>query len=423
MSLKKAKYKPNKTEGVKKEKFDQFQYHYMAESSRLDKYLDDFIPTLNFLRPKNKYKLLNTLIVNLIYSETERVGIFRSRSYSLPKRHNPNNIGQDALITVLDALLDHGYIEQELGSFSGGTMTIIKMTDKFSSSLSGYGVLPCWYGFDGVHLIANNDPVVLKSKIDKKVIDYTDSNYTNDVRSFLRLYEAFIEEVSEEIYLDIDIEDYRYDIGYITPPFNIKRTFNWGRFNMGGRISAKWTNLSKELRPFLMLADEATKEIDMVCSSINIMYRKATGKPYQGDGDAYHIKINGEVITRNLVKQYLTIAQNTSPHKTGDAYIKELVRTGKLEEFDELGVSVDELDEAIRAKHTQILDYLFKPATGMKVQWSESELVFLVLKRLTNERIPALSVFDSFIVRESDATYVSQVLDEISDNCMDKYLF
>jgi len=426
MALKKYKNKPQAVKADKadkKEGFDPFQHHYTTDSPKLDKYIQELVFILEFKRPKSKPAILKVLFVNLLYSRKNRVGIYRTTSYKLPKRHNPESIGQTSLCTVLDALVKHGYIDEVKGDYSTQTMTIISRTSKLSTGFRVNEIGAGWDLLRGTPLITRADPVVLKNKKDKKVIDYEDTDYTNEVRAFLSQYEALLDEVCDEIYPDLDHDDYRFDQGYIESPFNIKRTFNWGKFTMGGRISAKWTGISKEVRPFLMIADEATDEIDMECSSINIMYRKATGKPYQGANDAYYIEMNGEVIPRKLVKQYLTIAQNTSPHKTGGAYIKELVEIGKLEEFDELGVSVDELDKAIRAKHTQILDYLFKPSMGMKVQWSESELVFLVLKRLTSERIPALSVFDSFIVRKSDASYVAQVLGDISNNRMDEYLF
>jgi hypothetical protein len=154
------------------------------------------------------------------------------------------------------------------------------------------------------------------------------------------------------------------------------------------------------------------------------MYRLATGEPYQGD--AYQVQVNGEQVPRAISKKFLSIAQNTTAQGATEPFLKELKGmqsdTEENSEKYRLRCTVPELKEALFQKHARIKKYLFKPSVGMKIQWAESELVYLVLKKLLALKILALTVFDSFIVREQDAEQVQEVLNSTASEDMHIYL-
>lgn len=397
----------------KKKPFDRFVYSYTTDSKALDDFISELLLELELTRPAKQSKALRAVLMNLIYSHQECVGLYRSTSYTMPKRLNPDQIGQRTLRTVLNALEKGDYINQDTGSKTNKTLTLITPTPKLNWAFGERFLAPYWVnGKDEPKLIRRLDPVVLKNK-SKKIIDYEDTLYTNHVRETLNKYEEQL------AYHDIDYVFFGKDEA-IAYPFNIRRTFNHSSFHKGGRISARWTQLKKKDRKNIAIDGEKTIEIDMPCSSMNIIYRAATNAPYQGD--AYRVEIRGQIIPRKFGKQYLTIAQNNSELGTGKTFIKELKKDETWDEFQSLGITVSELKEALMQKHSTVHQYLFRPSTGMKIQWAESELVFLVLRELTERGIPTLTVFDSFIVKESDGDVVSEVLRTVSDSCMDDYL-
>lgn len=390
--------------------FDMFVYSYTAESEVLDQLIQDLIVELELMRPKKHSLVLRVVLMNLIYSGHELVGLYRANC-KVAQRINPDQVGQQALRAVLDSLEKAGYIGSKKGSKSEKRITLIWQTERLKNLLRGRSLEPYWLGGD-LQLIRRLDPVVLKSRCGKEV-DYQDTAYTVEVREFLMEYEEFLE------LFDIG---YRWDSKdeWIAPPFNIRRSFNHGSFYKGGRISSPWTRLNKDARRTLTINDFPTSEVDMPCSSVNLMYRLATGKPYQ-EGDAYQVTVEGIPVPRPFSKKFLSIAQNTTGRGVQEAFQKELVKMGREEEFFQW-FSISKLQEALLHKHHLIKQYLFKPSVGMKLQWAESELVYLVLKKLTEQGIPALTIYDAFLVRELDESKVRDELNSVANGCVPTYL-
>lgn len=384
-------------------RFDLFIYSYTADSPELDRLIEYLIADLQLKRPKKHSKVLRAVLVNLIYMQHDTVGLFRG-NITVPKRANPDCIGQTALRTVLDTMSDAGLIVQNIGSKQQGCLTLIRPTEKLLSMLRCRDLRPYWEG-GNLELITRYDPIRLKNR-NKKAIDYIDTEYTIEVRSFLHEYEEFLSNI--DIVYRLNGED--ISISY---PFNVRRTFNNASFELGGRISAPWTSIPSFARSTIEIDGERTVEIDMPSSTINLLYRLATGHGYT-EGDAYFLSVDGLDVPRKFIKAFLTIAQNTRSVNFEEAYFNYLEEKKIKDEFLLLGVSLAELRKNIAVKHGRIWHLLFKPEIGMKIQWSESELIYLVLRELTRRGIPSLSVYDSIIVKKSDERVGRKVLDFIT---------
>ena len=409
--------------------FNMFVYSYTAESEALEHLIQELCIDLELARPKKHAVTLKVILVNLIYSHHGLVGLYRANR-TVAQRSNPDRIGQQALRTVLDALERTCYIRQIKGSKAEQRCTLISVAERLAVRLEHKSLQPYWVG-GSLRLVTRFDPVVLKDRAGKE-IDYDDNAYTSEVRSFLREYEEFLQDF-EMLYSKYGIPEKGQDywdreMESISQIMLIRRTYNHGSFFKGGRISSPWTQLSKDQRRTLCLYSSeqtsACTEIDMQCSSVNLMYRLATGEPYQGD--AYQVQVNGEQVPRAISKKFLSIAQNTTAQGVTEPFSKELKGmqsdTEENSEKYRLRCTVPELKEALLQKHARIKKYLFKPSVGMKIQWAESELVYLVLKKLLALEIPALTVFDSFIVREQDAAQVQEVLNSTASEDMHIYL-
>ncbi len=401
--------------------FTKFNYALEVKSPVFDKYVDDLFARLNITHQKQaRARALRAILLNLIFSFYDSVGVYRTTSYTPCKRENPFSIGQRALCSVLDLLESNKYIHQAIGDKTKDTITTIKFCDSLREELRENNILAYWEMPGGLILTSKGDPVVLKTKKDKdnnengRTIDYEDSAYTRRVRKGLKEYQSFMQEY--EIWLE-------YENGEMSelPEFSVKRTFNNSCFSQGGRISGYWVSIPKGERKFLRIEDEKCKEYDLEASGLNFLYRRVTGKPCPNK-EPYAAEFKGKQIPRKFSKLYLNVAQNTKKNGMHNAYMEELEKRAQKKEFNSLELSWSDFCSAIESKHKPILDYLYQPKIGMETQWCESEFVFICLGKLINEGIPVLPVYDSFIVRELDFDKTKKLVSDTLEQNMEDYL-
>ena len=167
------------------------------------------------------------------------------------------------------------------------------------------------------------------------------------MRAELRAYNALLSAT------EIETEDEWFE-NYL-----VKRVFNNGSFTMGGRLSAPWGHggLTREKRQTITIDGEETVELDFPASHLNIIYRMETGQPYPG-GDAYDVDVKGKAMdektSRGFVKQYCTIALNTSSTTSASAaYGKWLNEQSgeKQRQWRQLGIAPVDIYRAIIDKH------------------------------------------------------------------------
>jgi hypothetical protein len=384
--------------------FDWFNRAFTVNSIELDAFVDELSVELDFSRPSVSKRSIKSILLNFIFSESKRLGLYRGLSYIYPQRYNPLDINVRALNTVVDKLEEGAYISQVVGRW-GESVTILEQTEKLKQEFCCRCLNSSW-----LNLLYLGDSVVLKDQ-DKRLIDYEDDEYTRYVRSFIAKYEEFLSgfEICYGENRDID------------HPYCVKRVFNSGSFNRGGRLVGPWAGIKKEERAKLCIDGEETAEIDMPSSALNILYRAATGKPYQGE-DAYELIIEGRKVDRDFVKLASNISQNTQRQKVIDVLHGQIAKNAALSRFEELGISYTQLLEAFEEKHKALSPWLFKPIRGLQTQWAESELIFMVLEQLVREGIPVLSVYDSIIVRKGDKDRAEEILWSTADDAMDSYL-
>ena len=351
------------------------------------------------LRKESK-KALKVLLLNLYFSDADRILISRTKNTKISKYMNPLGIGQKAMITALDKLSPK-YIKQVIGKITEDTTTAIKATEELKSCFDHNN-----WSRKTIKLVVHHEPVVLKDDTRKKnAIDYNDTEYTVSVRRSL------VE------YMDL-LANTRISYGQhreFDRPL-VVRGYNKCSFERGGRIVGRWAHLTASERKTIFMDDEETVELDFPASTLNILYRYETGEgcPYN---DPYPVRVNDIEVPKKFCKKLVTISLNVrSSSAASKVFRHELSDTDKRE-FDSLCVTTKDLHQAIKDKHEPIYGYFFKGADfGVWLQFIESELMFSILKRLTRDGIPSLTVYDSFIVRRRDEEYVQGVMNRMADD-------
>lgn len=176
------------------------------------------------------------------------------------------------------------------------------------------------------------------------------------------------------------------------------RVFNDGTFDHGGRLyGAFWIDLPSWARPWILIEDEPTVELDYSGMSLRMIYH-LRGIDYRDD--PYEIpelmsyaakQGHRENHYRHAVK---TLVQAMINHEE-EGGRPELVR---LEETFRPGFTRAEVKALIERKHDPIAD-AFQTGEGKRNQRRDSDLALEIISNLMGKRILALPVHDSFIVQ------------------------
>jgi len=365
---------------------------------------------------------LKVLLCNLYFIRNEKIRTPRAKKSLGSLRYNPLKIGYKSLITVLDKLVTHKFITQELGfrdvTWEESKMTTVISTDKLSD----------WFNENNwTHLDINwQDEELLILRRDNKnneMVDYVDGVRSTRIRDELTKYNELINDT------EILVLNKKGDIVNEYNDLILRRIFvsydkhevnsDADLFSFGGRMYGPWCNLNEKQRSNITLNGNKTVEIDLEASHINAMYGSITGKPYQY-GDPYNeLYVDGYLIPRHIVKQVATIMQfskNTQGTAAGleghyfpsvDFSIKKKQQSKKdLERAKEYKyikslVKPGAIIRQFLKRHKDIAWHYHKGRMmGHHIQYWESSFVFRIVNQLTNKQIPVLTVYDSFIVEE-----------------------
>jgi hypothetical protein len=377
-------------------------------------------------------KTLKVLLCNLYLIRNEKIRTPRAKKSLGSVRYNPLNIGYSALNTVLKLLDKHKFVKQEIGfrdvQTNESRMTTIVATDKLSDWFNEYQ----WTHTD-ISWAQEEYLIFRKDNKAKELIDYVDGERSNKLRDALIKYNQLIND-TEIILLDKigNIQNEYFDLTlrriFISHNMHEANSSDSDLFAFGGRMYAPWCSLNEKQRSRITINGDKTVEIDLEASHINAMYRALTGKPYQY-GDPYEdLHVDGYLIPRHIVKQIATMMQftkNTQGTTAGlerhyfpldDSFVKkrqsekELQRAQEYKEIKSV-VKPGDIVRKFLAKHKDIAWYYQQgKMMGHHIQYWESNFVFSVVNQLTDNQIPVLTVYDSFIVQEQHKPIVDELI-------------
>ena len=387
------------------------------------------------LKRIEQFNTLNLLLFNLRYCGTNRLITPRARTSLGTKRYNFHKVGYKALCTVMDKLLTKEFIEQEIGKKNLETGESITTTITPTNKLKNFFKENNWYGD---YWQEETPELILLRNNKKKLINYEDNKYSNWLRSELTKYNDFLaEDVLIELCKknkktgELELIDYYVNLR-LQRKFieHDKNEFGGVILKFGGRMYGPWCNLSTSQRKLITIDGEETVELDLQASAVNVLYKTVTGERYS-EGDPYNIEIDSYNIPRHIVKKAATIILSTGSIQSAVAalekhylpYIndfdkdtrskKEIKESQEYKAF-KFKLKPSELLNLYLNKHKVVRSYYLKgKRMGDLVACMESDRVFEIVRRLTKLKIPVLTVYDSFIVKQSDSKILKSLMDEL----------
>ena len=330
-------------------------------------------------------------------------------------RYKRHSIGFDVFVKVVDTLEELGYIENHLGFYNKDFG--IGMNSRMRANLS---LTELFYEHKLAPVMVQRDEseevIILKSvnilednKKDKFVVDYEDTEQTNQMRENLKTINSLLGsrwvdlEVSDDIYEEIVREvkkKKRNDIDFNRK--RLKRIFNNNSFEDGGRFyHGWWQEIPKEFRKNITIDGKRTVEVDYSSIHFRILYAQE-GEDI-GDDDPYIIE--GYEDRRSQIKIALNIILNA---ETKEKAISAIYKGNKLNINKQTALKIY---KKLEDKHPNIKKH-FGSGRGVKLQYLDSQIAEQVMLNLARDNIVCLPVHDSFIVRMSHQIDLQEEMDK-----------
>ena len=390
--------------------------------------------------PRNMFKVLFLdLYVAWLDDPTLCLGVSRTASqYVTGSRYNALHIS-DKLITVMDALLEQGFIEQHKGSESAGRVTRIWPTKRlityFKKAAFSEFMIGTYEGRETV--ILNSKEVRTEEDFEKslqlkvaKPIEYDDEDDARilPTRELLRRYNQLL----ASIHIDLGCQQKPVVIGeqynrakrcYETRTVSlsqrnkfVRRVFYRGDWNLGGRYHGGWwQQIGEGLRRHILINGERTYEVDFSGFHVALAYALEGRFPPK---DPYTLPELTEGFSkekqRGDVKLLVLTALNADSEKAAfkafrDQRNKDQRGKGadhKIRYTDAL--LKDWLDQYMEL-NTDIRSYLCSDK-GVELMALDGNITTRIIKHFTDQEEPILTVHDSYIVRYGQEDEVSKAM-------------
>ncbi|WP_440634901.1 hypothetical protein [Candidatus Pelagibacter sp. HIMB1746] len=393
------------------------------QSSRLvDTILLDFKDKINSKYLKLYKKQLRVILANLFTANSinEDLFVVYSRDkeyYKKSNRYNPNRISYRPLIFLVDNLKEHGWIKNILGSQKKGKRSKMSVTHKLKQAFKDYKIASKYLQSNPM------DCVRLKDK-SKKLIEYKDNSATHSMRSKLHAYNNLLFRTNIKLIRNKKVSNYLE----IKPTnFNnteYHRVFNDSSFELGGRFYGPWwVNLSKDIRKYITINNNKNVELDYSSLNIHLLYSEEGINYYDlndNTADPYILKgIDRD--ERDINKLIITIALNiTDKHKFVYA-VKGAIEEDNDENYSlgnkkKLKVPIaKEIWKRLRLfekANAPIKHHLFT-GVGKRLQFKDSCIAEKIIEHMVNNRIPILSIHDSFIVESKNKSSLLNLMNHM----------
>ena len=386
-----------------------FNLFLSSESPHIDQSTSELNNEIGFKRPEPE-KALKSLLCNLFIKPNSWILVQRKKQPMGTKRGNPLGIGIESFRRVLDALDKYGLIEQDKGSKLENKKTVIRATEDlliwFKSSK--------WTD-DDIDIYKAQGITLRLNEGDKEYVEFDDTKFSLWLDSELKQYNNLLNSsvicVPNKDGVLIQVKKITTSRGFIKHKQHPKD----GELLFGGKHVGPWVNTPSVDREMITINGEPTKEVDREASHINAMYEVVTGKPYPKEyGDPYKLVVDGRSVPRHIAKNLLSFSQyaysdigvsqrvgRSYKNKAGkkDVKQKDINNLNEWVKFTKKTSGV-KIHQALMSKHHLVRDYYLrgKQYGDMIIGW-EADLVFEVVRELTNRGVACLTVYDSFIVQ------------------------
>ena len=376
----------------------------------------------------NKKENISVLIANLY-----RIIYLGLRDYCHapmnPKYFKKKNIGKltkgkigyngwSATVKIFKQL---GYVQIVKGK--EGWLSRIKYTDKFYNGV--------------IEKFKLNPQDILKTKPNivktKTVILETNSSITKKnnkktkkktkkvkvelvVKNSRRTYQVFKRiENYNKLLLNTDIAPGKMDVMTEKETHFANRTYTRrfvkANLQLGGRFYGPyWQTLPKKYRKLIKINGEEVVELDYNAMHLHLLYSRLNKRLY----DYYSINKDPYDIpeyNRKIVKLVFTSCINENCTRKNINNVGGKLVSQKLPDLYEEGLPYREMIDSLGKNHPEVAP-MFYSEIGYEISYMESRVTDYVVTVLTKQRIPVLSIHDSFVVVKSKKSYLRAIMQE-----------
>lgn len=343
-------------------------------------------------------KVLKFVLCNLV--KYPNIGVLYERKHqaTLSKRYNPNQIGIKVLNAVIDKLDEAGFIQHTPGDNkwkhtkenSPALMSEMASTEQLLELADQLGITTdVIYKKDSSH-------IKLRSLLSDggRFIDFKDTEYTRHIDKIMSEYCNFLNQ--QIIVNELTGEEYS---GVL---LNRSYRDRDGKQSLiyGGRSGGHWMSGDREIT----INGEATVEFDYNASILNNLHKHLYGSYLNTDSevDLYAI----ENVHRDVTKALITRCMLNAKSRT-----QSTMRFNSLLEKDadlnqkreQTSLSTKAIVDAIQNKFSNLKHLFYQgPDQAEHYSWIDQNHLFFIAHQASLNGICALTVHDSFIVKESD---------------------
>ena len=357
--------------------------HRWSDYPEVNRFVDSiyellFLPVAVNKRIAKKHLkiVLLDLYVRWTADPTLMIAISRGHaSYKAKSRYNELHVSKK-LLTVVDALVAGGYLEQKDGfqdRREGGSSRVSRVwpTEKLKAEFEACQIKP--------QMVTNHpdrETVLLKDN-DKQLLEYQDTAFTTELRASLKRCNDLLLRTN------------------ITHPKGLHRSsfiycvFNRSSWDLGGRFYNAWQNIPSEERSGLAFDGVPTVEIDYSSFHPYLLYAelglRLPSDPYE----------HSQFSRPEMKSMFLVMINSANERQALRAYKDP--ETNKPVPF---AVSRPIL-EAIKLKHLQIAD-AFCSDKGISLMRKDADIARHVINAFVLAGKPIIPVHDSFVVQASE---------------------
>lgn len=410
----------------------QFDVHKWSDYPEINNVVDALFNEIKSLRQSKKIQIrgadkvkraIKVIVMDLWVayklSSNPYRGIAKNKSnYQKESRYNKIFIKYDYFVRVVNDLFELKYIDQKLGFYikenqDASRRTRIKALPKLINK-----ILNPTYGVDELVKQKGNmalnqynpelpsETIILRDKDakGKKIqIDYIDNYATRLMRVNLNSLNQKLQKT--RIALHISGEQYGEMLQKLKSKNNPKptidfsrtsmhRVFNNGSFEQGGRFyGGWWQSIPRDYRKYITINYKETIELDYSGHHFRILYAQEQLTPPDDPYDIPHF-------AREDQKTACLIMINAADKEESiDAMHGQGIK------------NAERLIAAIEKRHSAISKYFFSEE-GNKLMNKDSMLAERVMLRMLERGATVLPVHDSFIVRNSYADELEEIMTE-----------
>ena len=400
-------------------------WYYTTEDPRMEQAVTKLMVLLGAAKSTGKIDLGSTrqtdirnqvfvLLVNLIrvyrVSPAKYLGYFRdNKAYAGRPYENPLRVAH-SITLVIDSLGKLGLLEVHKGwqGFRRSRISRVRAEEAFAKEyLDALLDIDFFLHNDAPALVLRG---VKENQKKGKELPIQGSATTEAMARLVRRYRRFLRDqkisVPSEVFENLSLG--------LPDDVHIRRIFNNGLMTNGGRFyGAWWQHLKSEDRSLITINGKPTIELDYQGQTICHLYaREGLNYPNDIGGDPYELA----GVPRKLTKQICVVILNTKTDKGTWKSVKEHFERDESPDLDIVKFT-DKWDsfrsvlELFRKKHQKIAKY-FHTMVALGIQFEDSEICAAVIEKLIDERIPVLTIHDSFIVEVEKETELRKAMSQ-----------